>query len=289
MIHTHSSLDKLIGNRLAEILSRLDVRSSIVIEENFNSVYQALQQDVPDVLIVIGANFNRKFLKAKKIKSTLLTCFIEQNGTLSQSGKEQKIEGIDLVYRDLPMMADERVQEYVGNPLMDYIKAVKTPAEVGTTNVQLTIIYNRRQKNFIHQLSRRLHNAFTDMKIHVVTTDSELEKSIQKIGDSSVVVAFDNQSELLSLELNCPTIRINSRRIFRKRNEFSLLNFLAKENVIQVFQTNQVDQVQNEITRVIQDHNYCAGIMGDFQVLKSRIGNQPTLRLIAHAVIETVG
>lgn len=279
LIHTNDSLDSAIGEILTKEISRFDIRAEITQSSNRSASKKELQNSSFDVLIVVGSHFEKKLLSVAK-KSNIRSIFLYQSIKSKKELSHSDLSSFDLTFHDLP----NSDIKYFGNPLLDVIKSGLQPISVDSLQIsQLSLIRGFGAKNSAFNALSGFD--FEAAKVLNADLERDIDTSLQVISRSNVAITTSNVAELVALYLNCPSVRINKQGFF-KTSEQSLINQIAGKNVIQVFGHREKNGIKEELSKVLNDHNYCAGIMQDYQEIKDLLGIDPAIRKIANYIVD---
>lgn len=281
LIVRESPLCVQLSTLLVEEIRRFDVRHEV--ESNSTNLKTHFRQFNPNLLIVIGTSKSFPLLK-KARKRGIKCCFFYQ--TLLDKHDvfpTQLAEGI--IYPDIPREGINASNIFL---LSDVIRKRNDSNTHEGDLAEVSIFYSESlNKKFANSLVKKISKYSTEYKINVIDISLNLNDAIQTAQRSNASVALDQFSNVFSAYTNCPTINVYQKSLFRKsNNENSVLNRFLGMDVICNIPVSEVEFLDAEIRKVLNDHQRCAGIMQGFQELRSLIGNQPFARRAAQEIVE---
>ncbi len=279
LIYSTDPVSELIGEILVKELSRFDIRSEIFTATSKEEGLQQLKNQSYDLLVEIAADAENRFTKLCR-KTNTKRVLLHQSIN-HQKGDSSNTKVVDLIIRDLP---GEMETLYFGSPLIDVVKSSSSIGESVVTDLPKVALIEEfgKSKGIVRSLEKLATNQFQLLKVDLV---SDFGAGIRSIQNSHASIATGNLGELVSLQLNTPTIRVNRFSLFRK-SDFSLLNTIADQPIILVHGQRQKVLIESSLGKILNDHNYCAGILQDYQSMKDQIGTEPSVRRIAQHLID---
>lgn len=279
LIYTRDELDARISIHLSSEISRYDIRADIVAFNDRSHTIKALKNGDFDLLIEIGAKAENAFNKQAK-NNGIKRCFLYQS---IKSHKQHYSATIDLILGDIPDNSPSI--KYLGNTLFDAIKPFRNSDTADETQTLVAFVTGYGTSNSVNRQFNGLNNERKDIKLVKANLAHDFENAIQLIQKSNAAIVSSNISELIALQLNCPSVRVNHHGIFKKDN-FSLINHLAGKESISVFGQSQKGMIKDSLIRILHDPNHCAGLLQDYQEVKNLLGTEPATRKIARYIID---
>ncbi|MEP5612946.1 MAG: hypothetical protein ABJP45_11885 [Cyclobacteriaceae bacterium] len=286
------------------------IRSFGIVKKVKRKVFEAN----PDVLILVG--FDKRFVNVSRSarQAKIKTCLI------AGSSMKTKVDGENLNLLDHSsikflattpvdfdfLMSKRMNADYIGNPAVELIKEHKFEDDfsLNENEVNIAVIPGsgrkqaRRAKSFIYRMIQEKQNY--NWQIAVTSDSKEVFISFESLGNvcvtevpkydlfrncNAAMVVSPNDS-LESASLNCPQVyvHLNGGRV----KQASLVNQVAKKEVIKEFSGKNCKPatVLAELDLILNDQNYCAGILADYQMVKSKIGNDRASRKAAQIIVD---
>ncbi len=293
------------------------------IKRTLRDCRKAIKDADPDVLILVdfpGINLKlATYAKKKGIK----TCYYISPKIWAWKGHRiHRIKrDIDKMFVILPFEVDYYKKkkfevDYVGNPLIDAIKdhEFDHSFQVKEEVAHIAVLPGSRKQEIsasvevIRQVAKQAPD-YQFLIAGVDNVDNDLYAPYRRIPNADVI--FDKTYEILkkanaaivtsgtaTLEtalLNCPQVvvyRANPVSIFIVRllvkiKWVSLVNLIAQKEVVkELIQENyNAKAVLEELNLMLNDHQYCAGIMGDYQELRDKIGAEAASKKAAGMLV----
>ncbi len=264
----------------------------------------------PDVLILVDfPGFNLKLASFAK-KERIKTCFYISPKIWAW--KERRINqikrDIDKMLVILPFEVDfyrshAYEVQYVGNPLIDSIKdySFDQNFSLNGDQINVAVLPGSRKQEILSSTKIIGEIAKTSPKLHfhVAAVDNvepkiydgykslpnvsvHLDKTYEILKESNVAIVTSGTATLEAALLNCPQvvvyrghpITIFIAKLLVKIKWISLVNLIANKTIVkELIQENyNPASVLKEINLIVNDQNYCAGMMADYQELRGVIG-----------------
>ena len=279
LVHTRDELGESIGVRLSEEIRRFDIRAEIEHFKQKDDTIRELKNGRFDLFVEIGSKVERRYTNAAK-KAGAKRCFVMQSAT--NTSRNPNFRDVDLVVTDFPGV--DRDKCYFGNPIMDVVKSC-TPVHFSAKEDHLQVAVLVEPNT-----SGALQNALSGLNLdHVqlrqIDLAHNLESALPVILESNAAIVTGNIGELVCLQLNCPAIKVNRHGLFIK-DKSSLTNELLQREAIQVLGQTKPQLITDSILKILNDHNYCAGVLQDFQEAKDVLGTQPAIRDMARYLVD---
>ena len=279
VLYFHDQLDKLVAENLSNELARYDIRSEIFISSSRSEVIRHLNGETVDLLVEIGDRCESLFSKLVRKQRTkrLLLFQTKRQRSRVPNNRMPVVVVVDLHTKDSSL-------KYFGNPLIDVVRSFSSVVDTPDVALPQVVVVNESgtSRKVVGALSKLSSDRF---QCTLVDLASDFEAAIQLIQQSHAAIVTSNRGELMSLQLNTPAIRVNHFGLFGK-SRFSVLNHIADQPIISVHGHYQNDLIKSSLVKILSDHNFCAGILQDYQMVKSQIGTEPSIRKIAQYVIE---
>lgn len=282
LINTENSFGNEVADLLSKEIERFDIRSDLQRTGNNKEALSLLKNTEVDLFIHIGTAFPRKVCKLKGLK----TCFLFQSVRTKNDLASERVDGIDWVFYDLPLIQDK--QNYAGNWIFELVKSksrVVSNNDLQLSGPKIVLAHGYKQSKAARSLQAMLSSLMSDSSIVLANLDAQLEHSIHELSQSNAAVAMDDFSELVALATNCPLVRTIKKSFFRKAKP-ALINRLSNKEIVKVADIKQGKTIKNELDLIVKDHHHCAGIMQDYQAVREILGNQPAIRAMAKSLVE---
>lgn len=282
LIHHQDNLDKLIAGKLKDGFRRFDIRSEFLDSTSKAETKKYFAQK-PDVLVSVGSALDRNLFKKAK-DDGLKTCLIHQSLKGIGQVKPAFTKYIDLIFDDLPANSTGL---FYGNPVLDIVKSAPSATqESKSQGAVVGLITGFERKNtlntaaIIKSISRNL-----DVEVVHIDLIQDFEAAVEKITNCNAGIATSETAELVCVALNCPSVRLHRKELFKKKPS-GLLNSLMRKEVIQNINCRNSTGALEEVNRILNDYNYCAGILQDYQIAKELLGLEPASRKIASKIVD---
>ncbi|MEQ9468443.1 MAG: hypothetical protein RLN88_13605 [Ekhidna sp.] len=263
---------------LTKELQRFDIRAEIVeIESSKKSLKQQANNKELDALIVVGTVKMLPLVRYGR-KRGIQTFFFHQSLLDKRSfSKISKLKGVK-IYKD--------VDYGQGSLLADYIKGLDLAGSLGFGHPYVTILgFDRTLKG--EKLFSKLSEMQPAIQFKYYCLSENLDEAIKRANESNAVIALDQFSNMVAVLTNAPVINVYHSSLFKTSgNKESVINQYLKRESIRNLAISRTGLIINELDRILSDHQYCAGILGDYQELKSILGNKPFARYAAQEIVE---
>ena len=293
------SLAKQIAPYIIREIERHDVRAEILLETSRN-LKDKTYDKFPDIVLQVGTIRRKKNYKhLKKGGSKLCYLSLERN-----SGRSASIRNFDLILNTLPEQIDERPRfsshEYVGHPMIDLVRLHEfTDYALDPYKQNIVIIVGGSSGKSLRSLLRSLSSTNNNINFIVsskeekpntgVNVDSRFKYvkglEFELLKDCNACIVFDDRSSLLASFLNSPQVIVKPNSSFFKKSDSPLLNELLGRDLVTPIKPSNV---MNEVSRLINDHEYSASILNSYQELREVIGTEPCFRKIGRVLIDFV-
>lgn len=290
-----------------EVLSNLGK-----IKRTLREAKHSIKFEKPDVLILVDfPGINLKLATYAKSQGIKTCYYISPKIWAWKSHRIKRIKkDVDKMLVILPFEMEYYKNQdfpvtYVGNPLIDVIKDYQYDSEftVDHGEVNIAVLPGSRKQEI--EASAKVINEITNQasayKFHIAAVDNvdetlyepyrsitnaqiHIDKTYEILKQSNAAIVTSGTATLEAALLNCPQVvvyRANPLSIFIvklmvKIKWISLVNLIANKQIVkELIQEKYNDkEVLDEINLILNDQNYCAGMMADYQELRSKIGNQ---------------
>lgn len=291
------NLAKQIATYITREIERHDVRAEIKLETSINLKKKAYDW-FPDTVLQIGTIRSKKNYKHfKKGGSKLCYLSLERN-----NGRSGSIRNFDLILNTLPDKIDEHPRfsphEYVGHPMIDLVRLHEfTDYVLDPYKQNVVIIAGSSSRKSLRSLLRSLSTSNSDINFIVSSNDEKPNSGInvdsrfrfvkdlefELLKDCNACIVFDDRSSLLASFLNSPQVIVKSGCSFFKKSDSPLLNELLGRDLMTPMKSSNV---MNEVSRLVNDHEYSAFILNSYQELREVIGTEPCFRKIGSVLID---
>jgi len=267
--------DQIMGELLKKELRRFDIRAEF---QESDSLKEAKYSSADAIIHITSSN--------QKIRSEL-PGFILNISTRNNSRRNQRGSSkYQITYFDLPS-SQERVLHYLGCPLFDVFKNIQASSNATSydrLNIPIIIGYNRQLKSSdALKLSENVLSTYPKVDTTIIDLEQDLKFMANTLKDANAAIVTSWMGELAALYFNVPYIFYTRKFLFRNS-----INSLQKELV----QKKIVREIHNtrfitaELERILNDHQYTAAMLQNFQTTKEFIGNKPSIRCIARDITE---
>lgn len=293
-----------IGVRCSEHLStelkRYDIRAEIknVNIKDFKS--SDFKDWLPEIIVHIGPFYTRPNYRRWR-KFGVSTCLLLIGNEKLKINSIKRI--FDLVLATTPLdyeFLKETVEsDYVGSPISDLVRKHEFDLEQSISQQSVGIIGARDQNISTSRwtLLKKIISSFPSVEFKITTsipnadrlkafTNVQLEcrSHYDLIKNVNAAFTLDTISSLECIFLNCPQIHISDKKwTFGERPAF-LINKLAGQEVIK--STSNRIEIETELKRTLQDHEYCATMLAGYQGIMEKIGLEPTFRKAGQLLAE---
>lgn len=293
-------------------------------QKAIKEIKKAILSEKPDVLVLIDfAGMNLRLAKFAK-KNNIKTCYyISPKIWAWKESRFKKIEKyVDKMLVIMPFEKDYYQKkgfevEYVGNPLMDGIKAYEfdnkfqlpenqvniavlpgsRPQEIHSSVKVVTEIAKQSPKmNFVIAAVDNVDKLLYQPYETISNAQLVFNKTYEILKQSNAAIVTSGTATLETALLNCPQVvvyRANPISIFIARklvkiNWISLVNLIAQKTVVKelIQEEYNAENVLSELNNILKDHHYCATMLEKYQEIRSKIGYNNASREAARAVVE---
>lgn len=271
-----------LSTSLIEEIERFDIRSELEMVTSVEAI-PLLKSFQPDLLIVIGTSRSNS-LRSRARKLGIKSCFFHQTLLDDRDKFIQPTSGHKVFY-DIPRGSKSPNHVFL---FSDLIRNHNTHNSDENYKPKISIIYSEpsREKHAV-KLSKKLSLHNNDIVFEPVNISSDLFNSINASIHSNAVISLDKFSNLFAAYINCPTVNVYRNSLFKKaHNRVSPLNRLANNEVVKDVSGSNVGPITEEISRILNDHQYCAGIMQSYQEIKDIVGTHPFARQAAREIVD---
>ncbi|MEP0986755.1 hypothetical protein [Ekhidna sp.] len=267
-----------LAKPLIQELERFDVRGEVVhLTLDKKKVSKSLKDFQPDLLIAVGSLKMSSILelaKKRKINSCFFYHSLFEKNPIEDTQKFETAR----IYRDIPINGN-------GSLVFDFVRKV----DIETADRKkplISIVSNKVSKSSV-QLSRKLISKSDSIEFKLIDASNDLQEAVRKLSNANAVIATDPFSNMLAVFCNCPAINVYEKSIFSSTpNEKSIINRLMNKEVVKSYPKSKDLLILNELDRILNDHQYSAGMMDDYQNLKSKIGAQPFVRNVSREIVD---
>jgi lipid-A-disaccharide synthase len=207
--------------------------------------------------------------------------------------------------------------DYIGNPLVDAIKEYDFDNSFQLDEVKVNIAVlpgSRKQEivnssavinqiaknnptyNFliagVNNVDRQLYDRFEKLE----NIELYIDKTYDILKHCNAAIVTSGTATLETALLNCPQVvvyKANALSVFIARllvkiKWISLVNLIAHKEVVKelIQEAYSATNVMKEISKIINDHGYCASMLSEYQELKNSIGTIPASKRASEAVVE---
>ncbi|MFK7951668.1 MAG: hypothetical protein AB8B73_02385 [Ekhidna sp.] len=271
-IYSEDKIDYQIGLILKKEIERFDVRSSVSLERYSTE----LTSDHVDAVIFIGVSLPRK--KVFSIPHYFLYMSYRDN-----------VRGIKFS-RSLKVITDlnsNTTEEVEGSPLFDLFRNKSLSNEFQNKKPYILIL-KRGLKSVdkkLYILRKTFKSNYSNHDIMLSSVDDVLENP-HAVKEASAAVTSCALGEMLALHYNVPFVRL-TRKPFFSSIEKSILNLVAGRTIVKQFPLKSKEKIIDEINKCLNDHQYNASLMFEFQTLKERV-SRPMIRNFAKKIVESL-
>ncbi len=195
---------------------------------------------------------------------------------------------------------------YIGNPLYDLVKDYEFNSQFSldenVTNVAVQLDLQGLSKETL-MLITKIVEQLDSFRFHISIEGDEEHQIVRKLSKSgNVSISTGSSYDLLkhcnasittygvaSLEaafLNCPQIVVSSKGggFLRKIRQVSLVKEFAGREIVK--ELNTVDQILDELNLILNDQQYCANMLAEYQILKDKIGHDRASKKAAQIIVD---
>lgn len=293
------NLAKQIAPYIIREIERHDVRAEIKLETSINLRVKTYDK-FPDIVLQVGAIRRKKNYKHFK-KSGSKLCYLSLERNNDRSGS---IRNFDLILNTLPVLIDKRPRfsshEYVGHPMIDLVRLHEfTDYALDPYKQNVVIIAGSSSRKSLRSLLRSLSASNNDINFIVSSKEEKTNERInvdsrfkyvkglelELLKDCNACIVFDDRSSILASFLNSPQVIVKPNSSFFKKSDNPLLNELLSRNLMT---PKKPSNVLNEVSRLLNDHEYSASILNSYQELREVIGAEPCFRKIGRVLADFI-
>lgn len=302
-----------------EVLSNLGK-----IKRTLKEAKNAIQDENPDVLILVdfpGINLKlATFAKNQGIK----TCYyISPKIWAWKSHRIKRIRrDVDKMLVILPFETEyyktrDFPVTYVGNPSIDAIKDYDYDSHFtfNKEEVNIAVLPGSRKQEIeaSAKVISDIANQSSTWKFHIAAVDNvesslyepyrsilnskiHVDKTYEILKQCNAAIVTSGTATLETALLNCPQVvvyKANPISVFIvkmmvKIKWISLVNLIADKQIVKELIQERYNprEVLDEIKLILSDQKYCAGMMADYQVLRSKIGSERASFKAANEIVE---
>lgn len=284
IISVEGSISKHLSEILTHELARFDIRAEIqTLEMNKRIISKALRDFYPDLLIAIGSKRSSSVIRLAN-KQGIKTCFFYQS--LFDKNIETVISTkANKTFIDLPIINSST---YVGSLFYEFIRKQESSLDDYSQNTLISIpASGPMQLNRALKLTEVLNKQMQNVAFKTVEVSSDLPSAVEIAKKSNALIALDQFSSMIAVLTNCPQINVyQSSLLKRSNNIIPFSNKLLGKDAISSYSITKIDSIVSELERILNDHQYCAGILENYQEVKSILGTSPFARRVAQEIVE---
>lgn len=302
-----------------EVLSNLGK-----IKRTLSEAKHSIKSEKPDVLILVdfpGINLKlATYAKGQGIK----TCYyISPKIWAWKSHRIKRIKrDVDKMLVILPFEVEYYQSQnfpvtYVGNPLIDAIRDYEYDREfaVNQEEVNVAVLPGSRKQEIeaSAKVIGEVAGQSSNIRFHIAAVDNvenSLYEPYRSISNASIhidrtyeilkhcnaAIVTSGTATLETALLNCPQVVVYRAnpisvvivKLMVKIKWISLVNLIANKQIVKelIQEKYNAREVLDEINLILKDQNYCAGMMADYQELKSKIGSQRASANAANEIVQ---
>ncbi len=231
---------------------------------------------------VISVDNTSNLSRLKKSKKPLVYYQVPENETSFRALAGLK-KSYCKILLTIPEHPEDHQVNYVGCPISDDTR-FNSVSDLDTENgMRIGVLSN---KSISKATLVALKESFPEARFLFDTDNDSGDQLYDLLKKVNVVISFSRIDELKALFSNCPQVRYKKRSLltFSRERDGSALNKLAEKEVIQV--ANSSKELILELKQLLYNHQYCAGVMQDYQHLKEKFGLEPAYRKAASVIVE---
>ncbi|WP_420575914.1 hypothetical protein [Ekhidna sp.] len=282
LIVGENSLCIQLSDTLSDEIERFDIRSAIkkAIPQEATSLLKSFE---PDLLIVVGTNRSNSLL-VKARRRGVKSCFFHQTLLDDRNTFIQPTSGQKVFY-DIPRSSKSSNHAFL---LLDRIRNHDNYSSHENIKPKVSIIYSEAaEEKRARKLSKKLSGHSNDIIYELLNISADLPEAIDASIHSNSAISLDRFSNLFAAYTNCPTVNVYRNSLFKKaNNRVSPLNKLTNNEVVKDISGNNIELIIEEISRILNDHQYCAGIMQSYQEIKDIVGTHPFARQAVREIVD---
>lgn len=284
IVATEGKICSQLSEPLIQEISRFDIRGEIrYIESNKNDLKRELKKFTPDVLIVVGSTRSRAVLQTarnREIKSCFFYISLLDNKPFAKTPTLSN----GRFFQDFSLTDEES-----GSLLFDFIRKISTNdgTSIEREKPIVSIVGDTSVYQIITRLKRSLSSIASNIDFQLIDVSKNLELAIKEISNSNGMIAANHLSNMLGVLCNCPLMNVYNQSLFtRAGQKQSVINLMMEKDVVKSYPTLKISLIKSELDLILNDHQYSAGIMDDFQMLKSKLGTRPFARNVGKELVE---
>lgn len=272
VIYSEDKVDYQIGLILKSEIERFDIRSSVSLDRY---PIKRISKEV-DVVISIGVS-----LLNNRVPSSIPQYFLHQS--YRDGKKEIKSSESIKVIADF---GKNTIGEEFGSPLFDLFRSLTIKHNNFNDTPYVLIMpdaeFNRKKLTRLEEVFKE------DIKNHDTNLCGiyDVMQNPHIIKEASSAVVSCPLGEMIALHFNVPYIRLIRKSLFGKR-ERSILNVAANKQIVKELFLKDRKGLLDEILNYLNDHQYCASLMNEFQRIKDTI-SKPIIRNIARDIVKSL-
>ncbi|GAB4246488.1 MAG: hypothetical protein Tsb0034_25440 [Ekhidna sp.] len=272
-------IDHRIAGLLSEELQRYDIRSEIS-----GLTTLAYPDEKVDVAIHVGGIVSKKSRNVLKRIGDKKILVYQGLYHRSSSRKLKFPQFFHRVYLDLPYLdATDFRSLYKGNLLWSALKKVDGAEE--DTGIIFVDDFGGSYDRQYNSLKQKWLQASDQRTLSTVSFQKDFEDAKARVEASSAVIVSCDFGELVAVALNTPALRIAKNGLFSK-SVVPITDKLLDRAVIPTVGASKTDLIAKELLKILEDHQYCSGILEDYQKVKEIIGLEPAAREIGRDITE---
>ena len=294
---------------LIDEILRYDVRASIFINHNrsiseysesgvdFSTDGRAIKLKILkeysfDLIIIIGSAFSEKLVKRLRSVGRKV-CFFQITLDYLEGYKTclAATSCFDKVFVDIPFNLKSDKVHQIGSYQSDLIRKYDfSSSNADGLNIGILVRHGKNLSK-LSKLKERLAKEIKDCRWHFYSDTNQKEFRISGLSgkrdelsssklnlfkNANAVIVDSEEDSITAALMNCPQISISG-----KQGLFGLLpsrkilvnEVIGKKTIVGLKHT-QYDLIKTELTRILNDHEYCASMLTDYQEFKRKAWNK---------------
>ena len=281
LVANEGQLTARLSALLIPELERYDIRAEIISTDTRGSqLRKLLKQIAPDLFIVFGTSRSLNKLRLAD-RLGLKSCFFYQS--ILEKNKRKSIANSSIkISPDLPNTTISTKHSFL---LSDLIKSESLTQISESSKHKIAILFSSEdQIKGAEKLKEKLKKSLSNIEFEPFNIASS---ALSGVFDASAAIALDQLANAVSVYCNVPVINAYKKSLINfPNNQVSIVNTLSKSEVVKNISQSKIKEIQTELNRILNDHQYSAGILDKFQSLKSEIGMQPFAREVAQEIVD---
>lgn len=292
------------------------------LKKTLKELKRTIEQRNPDVLILVDFPGINLKLATHARKLGIKTCYYI--APKIWAWKEHRIKRIkkdvDQMFSILPFEKayfHERGYEveYVGNPLIEAIREYpfeEIELNVGQAHIAVLPGSRKQEISSSATIINEIARVNPQYHFHIAGVDNvdfalyknyssgdnislHFGKTYNLLKVCNAAIVTSGTATLETALLNCPQVvvyRANPVSVFIARllvkvRWISLVNLIADKTVVkELIQEEYTPQlVMQEIEKILKDHQYCAGMLAEYQLIRDKIGNESASKNVAKRLV----